>query len=129
MKARRILVVDDSPSMRRVLVQALEEAGFEPVEAEDGIRAIELASEGIDLALVDFNLPGMDGVTVIRRLRAAEGTRFTPIVMVTTETRRERREEARAAGATGWIVKPFRPADVVQTIRRLLPRDAGEEEA
>jgi two-component system chemotaxis response regulator CheY len=119
-----ILVADDSPSMRQILNGALSREGYEVIEAGDGLEAVAAAREngGIDLALVDFNMPGMDGVEVVRALRGASPTRYIPIVIVTTESRRERRDEARQAGATGWIVKPFRVEDVVDTVRRLLPQ-------
>jgi two-component system chemotaxis response regulator CheY len=123
MKTAMILVADDSPSMRQVLSGALTRAGYEVLEAGDGAEAIEQVRQGAhpDLALIDFNMPGLDGLDVVRALRNQVLTRFIPIVMVTTETRRERRTEARQAGATGWIVKPFRLDVVLDTVRRLLP--------
>ena len=124
MSERTILVVDDSPSMRQIIMRALGDAGYQTLQATDGQDALEQFRDGVevDLALVDFNMPRLDGVSLIRALRAAEATRFLPIVVITTETRRERREQARAAGATGWIVKPFHPDDVLTTVKRLLPR-------
>jgi two-component system chemotaxis response regulator CheY len=124
MSDRTILIVDDSPSMRQIMARALSNAGYQTVQATDGQDALDQLRDGarVDLALVDFNMPRLDGVSLVRELRAWNATRFVPIVMITTETRRERREQARAAGATGWIVKPFHPDDVLTMLKRLLPR-------
>lgn len=120
----RILIVDDSPSMRQVIVRALSQAGYLTLEAGDGQEALDRLKDGsaIDLALVDVNMPRLDGIGLVRELRASERTRLIPILMVATETRRERREEARQAGANGWILKPFRPESVVCRVRELLHR-------
>ena len=124
MSHERILIVDDSPSMRQVIARALSQAGYQTVEAIDGRDALDLLAAGatVDLALVDVNMPRLDGIALVRELRASERTRSIPILMVTTEPRREKREEARRAGATGWILKPFRPECVVARVRELLAR-------
>lgn len=124
MSASTILVVDDSPSMRQVLCHALTRAGYATLEAGDGQEALErLDTAGdVHLALVDFNLPRLDGLELISALRAAESTRFIPILVITTETRREKREAARRVGATGWILKPFRLESIIATVRGLLSR-------
>lgn len=124
MKNERILIVDDSASMRQVIARALSQAGYPTLEAGDGQDALDRLKDGlpIALALVDVNMPRLDGISLVRELRALSGTRLIPILMVATETRRERREEARLAGATGWILKPFRPESVVSRVRELLHR-------
>jgi two-component system, chemotaxis family, chemotaxis protein CheY len=128
MSVQTILIVDDSPSMRQLIAGELSRAGFQIVEAVDGGDAVDrLESMGeIHLALVDLNLPKLDGIGVIRALRLSERTRSIPLVVVSTAVRRERREEARKAGATGWIVKPFRPGIVLRVVRTLLGPSAGE---
>lgn len=117
----RILAVDDSPSMRQMVAFTLKSAGFDVVEAEDGVVALELArKEKFRLALVDINMPNMDGVSLIRALRSESDYRLTPLLMLTTEAGADRKAEGKAAGATGWIVKPFNPEQLVATIKRVL---------
>lgn len=122
MKNDRILIVDDSPAMRQTIVRALSLAGYSTLEASDGQDALDRIKNGepIALALVDVNMPRLDGISLVRELRAMPHTRSIPILMVATEPRRERRDEARQAGATGWILKPFRPESLVSRVRELL---------
>lgn len=118
---RRILAVDDSPSMRDMVSIALRSAGFEVTSAGDGQQALELArQETFDLVLSDVNMPVMDGIQLIRALRAEAAYQFTPMLMLTTEDGADRKQEGRQAGATGWIVKPFDPAQLVATLQRVL---------
>lgn len=119
-----ILIVDDSPSMRQLLSALLVRAGHLIVEARDGVDALEQAqaTEQVDLALVDVNIPHINGISLVRQLRAVQQTRLIPILMLTTEERREFRDEARKAGATGWVVKPFQPNDLLSLVKRLLAR-------
>lgn len=118
---RQILAVDDSPSMRDMVRIALSCAGFEVAQAGDGEAALELArSRSFDLVLSDVNMPRMDGISLIRALRAEAAYRHTPILMLTTESSMERKREGKEAGATGWIVKPFDPAQLVATMQRVL---------
>ena len=128
MSAQTIFIVDDSPSMRQLIAGELSRAGFQVVEASDGRDAVDRLEElgEIHLALVDLNLPRLDGLGVIRALRRSERARYIPIVVVSTEGRRERREEARLAGATGWIVKPFRAEAILRVVHMLLGRPAKE---
>jgi two-component system chemotaxis response regulator CheY len=117
----RILAVDDSPSMREMVKIALSDAGFEVTQAEDGQQALDLARQSIfDLVLSDVNMPQMDGIELIRALRAESGYRHTPILMLTTEASLDRKREGKDAGATGWIVKPFEPATLVATMKKVL---------
>ena len=117
----RILAVDDSPSMREMVAIALQGAGFQVTSAVDGQQALEAArSQTFDLVLSDVHMPGMDGISLIRALRAEAAYRHTPILMLTTESSAERKREGKAAGATGWIVKPFDPEQLVATMQRVL---------
>ena len=117
----RILAVDDSPSMRQMVAFTLRSAGFDVVEAEDGAVALGMAKkEKFKLAVIDINMPNMDGMALIRALRAEPDYKFTPLLMLTTEAAAERKQEGKAAGATGWIVKPFNPEQLVATIKRVL---------
>jgi two-component system chemotaxis response regulator CheY len=117
----RILAVDDSPSMREMVRIALDSAGFEVAQAVDGQQALELARQSsFDLVLSDVNMPEMNGIELIRALRAEAAYRHTPILMLTTEASPERKREGKEAGATGWIVKPFDPAQLVATMQRVL---------
>ena len=117
----RILAVDDSPSMRDIVRIALSGAGFEVTPAADGQQALDLARQSsFDLVLSDVNMPVMDGIALIRALRAEAGYRHTPILMLTTESSADRKREGKDAGATGWIVKPFDPAQLVATMHRVL---------
>jgi two-component system chemotaxis response regulator CheY len=117
----RILAVDDSPSMRDMVRIALTGAGFEVEQAANGREALELARRSkFDLILSDVNMPDMDGVALVRALRAEEAYRCTPILMLTTEGSADRKREGKEAGATGWIVKPFDPAQLVATMHRVL---------
>lgn len=117
----RILAVDDSASMRDMVSIALTGAGFEVTAAANGTQALQLAKQhSFDLVLSDVNMPDMNGIALIRALRAEPAYRFTPILMLTTESSPERKNEGREAGATGWIVKPFDPEQLVATMKRVL---------
>lgn len=116
-----ILTVDDSPSMREMVRLTLCGAGFSVTQAEDGLQALELARKSaFDLVLSDVNMPVMDGIELIRALRAESAYRHTPILMLTTEGAADRKREGKEAGATGWIVKPFDPAQLIATMHRVL---------
>jgi len=116
-----ILAVDDSPSMRDMVRIALTGAGFEVTQAADAQEALKLArASSFDLVLSDVNMPGMDGIELIRALRAEGTYRHTPILMLTTESSADRKRAGKEAGATGWIVKPFDPVQLVATMHRVL---------
>lgn len=117
----RILAVDDSPSMREMIRIALSEAGFVVAEVADGRKALDLARQSsFDLVLSDVHMPNMDGIELIRALRSEPAYRHTPILMLTTESSPERKREGKLAGATGWIVKPFDPQQLIATMKRVL---------
>ncbi|HEY4369344.1 MAG TPA: response regulator [Steroidobacteraceae bacterium] len=117
----RILAVDDSPSMREMVRIALLAAGFDVKAAVDGQDALAQArASDFDLVLSDVNMPGMDGIMLIKALRAEAAYRLTPILMLTTESSPDKKRAGREAGATGWIVKPFDPKQLVATMQRVL---------
>jgi two-component system, chemotaxis family, chemotaxis protein CheY len=118
----RILAVDDSASMRQMVGLTLKSAGHEVVSASDGDEALALAktTEPVDLVLTDVNMPNMDGITLVRELRLLPGYKGVPLLVLTTDASTERKNEGRAAGATGWIVKPFNPDRLLETISKVL---------
>src|SRR4051812_6517783 len=119
--SRRILTVDDSPSMRMLLRAALTEQGFTVFEAEDGVDALEkLEAATPDLVITDINMPRMDGFGLIEALRSGDIQAGLPILVLTTEASDEKKARARSAGATGWIVKPFDREKLGAAIRRVL---------
>lgn len=116
-----ILAVDDSASMRQMVSFTLKGAGFTVVDAVDGVDALAKAKSGkVDLVLTDVNMPRMDGITLIKELRALPNYKFTPILMLTTESGTDKKMEGKSAGATGWIVKPFNPDQLLATIKKVL---------
>ena len=116
-----ILAVDDSASMRRMVSLTLSGGGFDVIEAVDGVDALAKAqTQNIDLVLTDVNMPNKDGIELVRELRAISQFKYTPMIMLTTESVSDKKAEGKAAGATGWIVKPFSPEQLLNTIRRVL---------
>ncbi len=118
----RILAVDDSPSMRQMVGVTLKSAGYEVLEACDGQEALNLAKAqaAVDLVITDVNMPNMDGITLVRELRALPHYRGVPLLVLTTESSTEKKLEGKAAGATGWVVKPFSPDRLLATIARIV---------
>ncbi|WAC59801.1 response regulator [Brevundimonas sp. SL130] len=120
---KTVLTVDDSRTMRDMLLMALEDAGYTVIQAVDGIDGLEtLAAQGpdsIDVVITDINMPRMDGFGFIEGMRADPNHRVTPVLVLTTESDAEKKARARAAGATGWIVKPFDPIKLVDAVRRV----------
>lgn len=115
-----VLTVDDSRTMRDMLHHALSEAGYRVVQAVDGVHGLEvLAGETPDVIVTDINMPRMDGFGFIEGVRKSGRHRATPILVLTTESDAEKKSRARQAGATGWIVKPFNPAKLVDALRRV----------
>jgi two-component system chemotaxis response regulator CheY len=116
-----ILAVDDSASMRQMVRFTLEGAGYTVLQASDGVEALELArNSGADLVLTDVNMPRMDGLTLVRELRALDSYKFVPMLVLTTESGQDTKMRGKQAGATGWIVKPFNPEQLLATIARIL---------
>jgi two-component system chemotaxis response regulator CheY len=118
---KKILIVDDSASMRQLIEFAIKDAGHEAVLAGTGKEALEkLKGAAADLVITDLNMPEMDGITLIRELRAMPAYKFIPILMLTTESQVAKREEGRAAGASGWIVKPFSSDKLLEVVKKFI---------
>jgi two-component system chemotaxis response regulator CheY len=118
---KKILVVDDSLTMRQLIGMTLTRSGYEVVDAEDGAKGLEKATrESFDLVLSDVNMPNMTGMELLRALRQLAAYKFTPLVLITTESQVEKKMEGKAAGATGWIVKPFEPAQLLAVVAKVL---------
>ena len=121
MALKRALIIDDSRSMRQMVSFTLREAGFEFMEAENGQDALDkLRGQKFGVIITDLNMPVMDGINFIRKARATIEARFLPILILTTESQQEKKLEAKAAGATGWIVKPFEPEKLIQTLQKVM---------
>jgi two-component system chemotaxis response regulator CheY len=118
---KTILTVDDSASIRQMVSFTLKDAGYEVLEAVDGRDALAKLSGGTaQMVLTDLNMPNMDGIELIRNLRANPSFKFMPIIMLTTESQAEKKQEGKAAGATGWIVKPFKPEQLLAVVKKVL---------
>jgi two-component system chemotaxis response regulator CheY len=116
-----ILTADDSAFVRQMVTFTLRSAGHEVVEARDGDEALEMAqAHKVHLVLTDVNMPKMDGIALVRALRGLPSYKFTPILLLTTESAPEKKQAGKAAGATGWIVKPFNPDQLLATIKKVL---------
>ncbi|MDT8438360.1 MAG: response regulator [Wenzhouxiangellaceae bacterium] len=121
----KILAVDDSRSLRRMVSFTLNQAGHEISEAENGREALAIAAEiPFDLVLMDVNMPELDGLETVKQLRRMPSYQSTPVLMLTTEASEEKKNEGRAAGASGWMVKPFSPEKLVSVVDRVLQRQS-----
>jgi two-component system chemotaxis response regulator CheY len=120
---KTVLVVDDSPTMRQMVAFTLSNAGFTVVEAGNGKEAMGKISGGAkpDLVVTDLNMPEMDGITLIQEIRKNAALKFMPILMLTTESSDDKKKAGQAAGATGWVVKPFNPEQMLNVIQKVLP--------
>ena len=119
--AKMVLTVDDSASIRQMVAFTLKSAGYDVIEAADGNAGLAQAkSNNVQLVLTDQNMPGMDGLTLIKSLRALPNFKTTPILMLTTESSDLMKQAGRAAGATGWLVKPFDPARLLEVIKKVI---------
>jgi two-component system chemotaxis response regulator CheY len=117
----RILAVDDSAAMRQMVGITLTGAGHEVQQASDGIEALQIAErQKFDLVITDVNMPNMDGITLVRELRTRANYRYIPLLVLTTEATVERKQQGKAAGATGWLVKPFNPDRLLATVSKVL---------
>jgi two-component system, chemotaxis family, chemotaxis protein CheY len=120
--SKKALIVDDSSSMRQMVSYTLTQAGFTVVEGANGEEGLaRLTGEKIDIIITDLNMPVMDGLQFIASARQKKEYKFTPILMLTTESSDARKQAAKAAGATGWITKPFNPQQILQVIAKVLP--------
>ncbi|MBN3564067.1 MULTISPECIES: response regulator [Aliamphritea] len=116
-----ILVVDDSASLRNMVTFTLKQEGYQVVEAGNGQEALTKAKGGrFDLVLTDVNMPVMDGITLCSELRKLPTFKFTPVLMLTTESSADMKQQGKSAGATGWLVKPFNPEKLISTIKRVV---------
>lgn len=119
---KTVLTVDDSMSIRETVRMTLESMGYRVITAEDGARGLIVAAqEKADLVIADLNMPNLDGISMIAELRTRPAYRFTPILMLTTESQEEKKMAGRRAGATGWIVKPFDPARFLAVVQKVCP--------
>jgi two-component system, chemotaxis family, chemotaxis protein CheY len=120
---KKIMVVDDSSSIRALIASALNKEGYDVLEAEDGADALEKLidqANSVDMMITDLNMPRLDGIHLIERFRKIPGYRFIPVVMLTTESQEEKRREGKAAGASAWLTKPFKPEQLLGLVRMVL---------
>ncbi len=119
---RKAITIDDSASMRQMVRLTLKQSGFDVLEAENGQAALDmLKTTQVDLVICDVNMPILNGIETTRRLRAMPNYKRTPIVLLTTESEDSKKMAGRQAGATGWIIKPFQPAQLQKVVQRVLP--------
>ena len=118
--SKTIMVVDDSASLRQVVSIALKGAGYDVIEGCDGKDAIsKLSGKKVNLIISDVNMPNMDGITMVKEVKKLPEHRFTPIIMLTTESQEDKKREGQAAGAKAWVVKPFKPDQILQAVAKL----------
>ncbi|KQW88518.1 two-component system response regulator [Massilia sp. Root418] len=118
--AKTIMVVDDSASLRQVVGIALKSAGYDVIEAADGQIALsKLGDKKINLIVCDVNMPNMDGISFVRELKQQANHKFTPVIMLTTESQEAKKREGQAAGARAWVVKPFKPEVLLGAVQKL----------
>ena len=115
------LVVDDSTSIRKIVSATLESQGFEVIEGTNGQHALTVSeNRAVNLVITDLNMPEMDGITLIKQLRSRPAFKFTPILLLTTESQDSKKQEGKAAGATGWMVKPFNPDQLLDVVKKVV---------
>ncbi len=119
--AKKIMTVDDSATIRQMLKFTLSDAGFDVIEAVDGVDACaKLKDNPVNMVITDLNMPQMDGIELIREVRKDPANRFVPIIMLTTESQETKKQEGKSAGASGWIVKPFSPEQLLAVVKMVL---------
>jgi two-component system, chemotaxis family, chemotaxis protein CheY len=119
--AKTALVVDDSTSMRQMVTFTLQSSGFDTIEGVNGADALAKSdAQPIDIVITDLNMPEMDGITLIKQLRAKPAFQYTPILLLTTESQDAKKQEGKAAGATGWMVKPFNPDQLMAIVKKVV---------
>ncbi|MGX9365853.1 response regulator [Desulfoplanes sp. PS50] len=118
--SQTILIVDDSASIRQMVKFTLEGAGYTSIEATDGNDALTKINPDVKMILTDLNMPGLDGFGLIKAVRQMAAFKFIPIIMLTTESQASAKAEGKAAGATGWIVKPFKPDQLLGVVKKVL---------
>ncbi len=119
--SKTIMTVDDSASVRQMVSFTLKNAGYDVLEAEDGEDALsKLEGSSVQMLITDLNMPRLDGIGLIKAVRSNPGYKFIPIVMLTTESQAEKKIEGKHAGATGWIVKPFKPEQLISVTKKVL---------
>ena len=115
------MIVDDSASLRQVVCIALRSAGYDAIEARDGQDALtKLTGQKVHLIVSDVNMPNMDGISFVKAVKTLPAYRFTPIVMLTTESQAEKKAQAQAAGAKAWVLKPFNPPQLLSVVQKLV---------
>jgi two-component system chemotaxis response regulator CheY len=117
---KTIMTVDDSASVRQMVGMSLKNAGYSVIEASDGKDALGKLAGPVDMVITDLNMPNMDGIELIKSIRQQASYKFIPIIMLTTESQAGRKQEGKAAGATGWIVKPFKPEQLLGVVKKVL---------
>jgi len=118
---KTILIVDDSASMRQLVTFSLKSAGYEVISAVHGKDGLEkLKACKVDMIVTDLNMPEMDGISLIKSVRSNPASKFTPIVMLTTESQETRKQEGKIAGVSGWLVKPFKPEELVGVVKKFV---------
>jgi len=118
---KKIMIVDDSASVRQLVSSTLVDGGYEVVDAVDGQDALDkFQASPTDLVISDLNMPIMDGIELVKQLRSLPGQRFLPIIMLTTESQDAKKQEGRAAGASGWLVKPFKAEQILSVVKMVL---------
>lgn len=119
---KTVLTVDDSASIRQMVSFTLSEAGYNVIQASDGQEGLEkVKTANVNLVITDLNMPNMDGISLIRGIREIPSLKFIPILMLTTESQNEKKMEGKQAGATGWIIKPFKPEQLIAVVKKVLP--------
>ena len=119
--SKSILVVDDSASVRQVVSIALKGAGYDVIQGSDGKDALkQLDGRRVHLIISDVNMPNMDGITLVKEVKKLPNYKFTPIIMLTTESQEGKKQEGQAAGAKAWVVKPFKPEQMLSAVSKLI---------